>query len=232
MGARTLLSLRQGQECPCSQKTGDKSVLAPRRRLIALGLCLLTVGTAFADGRHFMSPDGTVDAALSVDAAGQLVYALAFRGKEAVAPSPIGLTLDGKDLGRVKSLTAVNVREVHERFPTRGAHSEARYDALVALFTVTPREGEPYGVQVSVANEGFAWRLLVAGTGARRVNAETACWRLPPESRVWFGERRSDWKLKSYAGEWISALLRDLHAVSPQGPVQTMPIVAELPELL
>ena len=177
-----------------------------------------------------MSPDGTVSAALSVDAAGQLGYSVTFRGKEVVAPSPIGLTLDGIDLGKVKSLTAVNVREVHERFPVRGVHSEARNDALVALFTVTPRKGEPYGVQVSVANEGFAWRFLVSDKGKRRVNAETACWRLPSESRVWFGERRSDWKLKSYAGEWISAPLRDLHAASPQGPVQTMPLVAELPE--
>ncbi len=123
----------------------------------------------------------------------------------------------------------MNVREVHERFPVRGAHAEARYDALVALFTVTPREGEPYGIQFSVANQGFAWRFLVPGSGTRRVSAETACWRLPAESRVWFGERRSDWKLKSYAGEWMSAPLRGLRTVSPQGPLQPMPLVAELP---
>ena len=196
----------------------------------ALCCCLFAISAAFAGERRLMSPDGNVDAVISVDAADQLVYAVTFRGKEVVAPSPIGITLDGKDLGKVKSLTSVNVREVHERFPVRGVHAEARYDALVSLFNVTPREGEPYGVQVSVANDGFAWRLLVAGAGTRRVNAETACWRLPPESRVWFGERRSDWKLKSYAGEWISAPLRDLHVVSPQGPIQTMPIVAELPE--
>ncbi len=176
-----------------------------------------------------MSPDGKVAAVLSVSAEGRLDYAVAFCGQEVLAPSPLGLTLDGKDLGKVASLTAVNVREVHERFPVRGAHAEARYDALVALFTVTPRDGEPYGVQFSVANQGFAWRFLVPGTGARRLNAETACWRLPAESRVWFGERRSDWKLKTYAGEWMSASLRELHTVSPQGPLQAMPLVAELP---
>jgi alpha-glucosidase len=108
-------------------------------------------------------------------------------------------------------------------------HAEAAYDALVALFTVSPHGGEPYGVQIAVANGGFAWRFLVPGDGKRRVTGEAACWRLPPESRVWFAARPSDWKLKADAGEGLSAPLRDLHKVSPQGPVQTLPLVAELP---
>jgi alpha-glucosidase len=194
-----------------------------------LAVALLLAGAARAEGRRLSSPDGAVQAVIGIDAQGRLAYEVAFRGAQVVAPSPIGLTLDGKDMGRVASLTAVNVRDVHERFPVRGAHAEAAYDALVALFTVTPLEGVPYGVQISVANGGFAWRFLVPGEGSRRVTGETARWRLPSESRVWFAERRSEWKLKTYAGEWLSAPLGELHRISPQGPVQTMPLVAELP---
>lgn len=199
--------------------------------LRAVGLALLAAaGTAAADSRRLMSPDGSVAVEIGVTESNRLVYAVSLRGKRVLAPAAIGLTLDGKDLGRISTLTAVNVRDVRERFPVRGAHAEGRYDALVALFTAKPLDGPSYGVQFSVANEGFAWRFLVPGKGSRRVEAEAACWRLPAASRVWYAERLSDWKLKTYAGEWLSAPLGELYKVSPQGPVQTMPLVAELPE--
>ena len=183
-----------------------------------------------AENRRLVSPDGSVSASLFVGEAGQLSYAVAFRGVEVVAPSPLGITLGGCDLGKVSLLTALRVREEHERYPVCGAHAEAHVDALRALYRAQAQSGVPYGVQVVVANEGFAWRIVVPGTGTRRVNAETASWRLPAACRVWFAERLSDWKLKTYAGEWISAPLSALHTVSPQGPVQTLPLVAELPQ--
>lgn len=197
---------------------------------VALGICLFAGGAVVAGERRLMSPDGAVEAAVSVDGASQLVYKVSFHGAGVVAESPVGLKLDGLDLGKVSALSAVSVREVQERYPTRGVHALAHFDALQGLYSVKPLSGPAYGLQVTVANEGFAWRLIVPGKGTRRVEAETACWRLPPASRVWFAERRSDWKLKTYAGEWISAPLTNLCSVSPQGPVQTMPLVAELPQ--
>ncbi len=196
----------------------------------ALGWALFLVGAALAEERRLTSPDGSVQARLSVDASGQLVYAVAFRGMNVISDSPVGMTLDGVDLGRVRTLTALRVSEVHESYPVRGAHAEAKLDALRALYHVQPQSGPSYGLQTLVANEGFAWRIIVPGEGPRRVNAETACWRLPPASRVWFAERLSEWKLKTYAGEWLSTTLSRLHEASPQGPVQAMPLVAELPQ--
>lgn len=196
---------------------------------VALGLIVLTAA-ARAEVRKLASPDGAVQAALGIDPQGRLAYEVSYRGRPIAAPAAIGLTLDGADLGRAASVTAVNVREVHERFPARGVHATAAFDALVALYTVKPRDGAPYGVQLAVANGGFAWRFLVPGQGRRRVSAEAATWRLPAESRAWYAERLSDWKLKSYAGEWLCAPLGELHRVSPQGPLQAMPLVAELPD--
>ena len=203
-----------------------RSSLCVRR---VLAVCLLVAFSCFAQTTSLTSPDGKVSASVALGATGRVFYAVAFCGHETLSSAPIGLTLDGNDLGLAKALTLLDVREVHERFPVRGGHAEGCYDARVALFAVTSHSGVPYGLQLSVSDQGFAWRLLIAGKGVRRVCTETACWRLPSESRVWFGERRSEWKLKSYAGEWISAPLRELCRVSPQGPVQTMPLVAELP---
>jgi alpha-glucosidase len=197
-------------------------------------LCSLWTGaeTASADDGAFRltSPDGAVQTSVAIDASGQLVYAVRFHGTEVIAPSPLGLSLAEGDLGRVTDLKELRVSAVSERFPCRGARAESRLDAQRALYCATPHSGPAFGLQIVAANSGFAWRFMIPGKGVRRVKAETACWRLPPESRVWFAERLSNWKLKTYAGEWLSAPLRDLHAVSPQGPVQTMPLVAELPD--
>ncbi len=194
-------------------------------RIAAALVCAAVAGTGRAEGRRLTSPDGTVAVEVGIDAQGRLSYEVAYRGARVVAPSPIGLSLDGTELGVAASLAAVNVREVRERFPVRGAHAEAAYDAVVALLTVTPRRGEPYGVQLSVANGGFAWRFLIPGGGRRRVTGEAACWRLPPESRVWFAGPRSDGTRERKAG----AMLRDGCEFSAQGPAPTMPLVVELP---
>lgn len=200
-------------------------------RCAVAAACLLAAGVAAGtEGLRLTSPDGAVQAELAVDGEGRLVYEVGFRGKVVVDRSPIGITLDGEDLGKAAELSLLRVREERARYPLRGGRAEARLEARRALYYVKSASGVSYGVQAVAANEGFAWRILVTGEGRRRVNAETACWRLPPESRVWFAERRSEWKLKTYAGEWISAGLSELHAVSPQGPVQTMPLVAELPQ--
>ena len=199
------------------------------RRGVA-GVCLFAACAVVAEERRLLSPDGAVQAVVSVDPEGRLVYAVSFHGVEAVAESPVGLTLDGVDLGKVSALTAMSVREAQERYPTRGAHAAARFDALQALYNVRPQAGPSYGLQVTVANEGFAWRLLVPGKGVRRVEAEVACWRLPPASRVWFAERLPSGSLKTPAGAWASASLCDLHTVSARGAGLALPLVAELPE--
>lgn len=201
------------------------------RRLVSGGaMLLILIGGPAAGEQRLVSPDGRVAVTLSVDGTGQLSYEASFHGQTVLARAPLGLTLDGHDLGKVSALKALRVREDHQRYPVRGVHAEAHMDASRALYAVTSKAGPVYGVEVAAADGGVAWRIVVPGKGIRRVTAETACWRLPGDSRAWFAERLSDWKLKTYAGEWICAPLNTLGTVSPQGPVQTMPLVAELPQ--
>lgn len=203
----------------------------PRRVYWATVASLLaaTVLRADIEELQLTSHDGAVHARFTVDAAGQLTYRALYRGHEVLAPAPIGITVAGCSLGRVTSFKPLRVYRTDDRFPARGVQRESRLRAQRALCAVQPFSGPLYGLQALVADTGVAWRFVVPGEGVRRVNGETACWRLPPESRVWFAERHSDWKLKTYAGEWLCSPLRGLHAVSPQGPIQTMPLVAELP---
>ena len=193
-------------------------------------LCLATVLRADTEELQLTSLDGTVHARFMVDESGRLTYRVLYRGHEVLAPAPIGITVAGCNLGQVTSFKPLRVYRTDDRFPVRGVQQESRLLAQRALCFAQPFSGPSYGLQVVVADTGVAWRFVIPGKGVRRVNGETACWRLPSASRIWFAERRSDWKLKTYAGEWLCAPLSDLHAVSPQGPIQTMPLVAELPE--
>ena len=147
-------------------------------RCAVAAACLLAAGVAAGtEGLRLTSPDGAVQAELAVDGEGRLVYEVGFRGKVVVDRSPIGITLDGEDLGKAAELSLLRVREERARYPLRGGRAEARLEARRALYYVKSASGVSYGVQAVAANEGFARRLLVPGEGRRRVNAETACWR-------------------------------------------------------
>lgn len=90
--------------------------------------------------------------------------------------------------------------------------------------------GYKYRLQTRLYDDGFAYRFVLPGDGTRTVNGEAAQWRPPHQSRVWFAERNSGWKLLTYAGEWISTTADSLHIVSRQGPVQTMPLLYRTPD--
>ena len=86
-----------------------------------------------------------MEALISVDESGQLVYALAFCGKEVVAPSAIGLTLGDKDFGKVakfvvvgKVCAAVNSVEQYDIYAIR----MFRHAATEVNLSVTVRSFE------------------------------------------------------------------------------------------
>ena len=168
---------------------------------------------------YLISPDGAVQTVLALEDDGRLVYAAAFHDQRVVYPSPLGITLDGCDGGQVSELSLLRTREEQARYPNCGVSATAELHARRALYYVKPRSGAAYGLQLVVANEGFAWRfLLPIGRGVRRVNAENAVWRLPPESRLWREE----------AGQWRSAMLNA--PATEAEPAQAWPVIVELPQ--
>lgn len=176
------------------------------------------------------SPDGQISAQIEVNAAGDLVYSVSRAGRPVVSPSRMGVTVDEADLGSGVVLqkpllagTSVPLTDPEGK-PT--GQVEAR---TLSLPVQNEKSSQSFTVEARAANDGFAWRLVVPGSGERRVQGEATSWNLPEESRVWFAERNSPYKLKSYAGEFRAAPLRELSTVSKQGPVQCPPLLAELP---
>lgn len=74
--------------------------------------------------------------------------------------------------------------------------------------------------------DGCAFRYKIPVTGT--IEKELTSFVIPPASRVWFFERNSDWKLKSYAGWWTHTAIDSLPVISPTGPIQGKPLVMQL----
>ena len=177
------------------------------------------------------SPAGEITASIDGDAQGKLVYSVKRGGVTVIAPSRIGVTVDGVDLGAGVSLGEAVVGTVDERYVVPGGKNGSRNQAVTLSLPVTHRpSGQVYTLEARAYDDGFAWRLIVPGVGVRRVSGEASSWTLPARSTVWFSERNSAWKLKSYAGAYRATDIANLPVVSSQGPVQCPPLTVELPE--
>jgi len=190
-------------------------------------MALLSAGCS---GTAQKSPSGNIRAEVFAGKEG-LYYTVTHDGRTVIDTSAMGVTVDGTELFRDAALRPAGTRKIDETYSVTGrkAVSEGRCNEY--LFDVTHRpSGYKYRLQTRLYDDGFAYRFVLPGDGTRTVNGEAAQWRPPHQSRVWFAERNSGWKLLTYAGEWISTTADSLHIVSRQGPVQTMPLLYRTPD--
>lgn len=130
----------------------------------------------------------------------------------------MGLVIDGIAYGsHVNSLSVLAKRTA--RTGNKVYHV---YTLLLA------EAGRKYNIEFRLSNEGAAFRYIFESKIAQYVTKELTAFVLP-KSRVWFFERNSDWKLKSYAGLWQNTTADSLDIISGQGPVQGKPLLFELP---
>lgn len=124
------------------------------------------------------SPDGALNVSVGVGADGRLAYAVSRQGKQVLAPSPLGLTVDGVDLGQgAKVAGEPAVRELDETYALLGNHPTARNHAFE---TVIPLEtaGKKFSLVVRAYDDGIAVRYLLPA-GAKRIDGEATGWRVP-----------------------------------------------------
>jgi alpha-glucosidase len=194
----------------------------------ALSVCL--AGSAAPMDITLRSPSETVQASIRMDDGGSLSYSVICKGSVVIEPSPLGITIDGVDLGKAVRAGTAKRGEILETFRVLGVHSVAtNHCRTLALPLVHKSSGTEYQLELRAYEDGFAWRYRIPGIGPRTILGETSSWTLPSASRVWYAERDNSWKLKSYAGEWLVADIDAMPKVSSQGPVQGPPLVAELP---
>jgi alpha-glucosidase len=181
---------------------------------------------------NLTSPSGNLEATITQHD-GRLTYTVIFHGASVIDRSAMGILVDGKDYATSTfDPSAVKTEAVNTTYPLLGVKSIAHnvYNGASIPMTMTGT-GEQWTLEARAYDDGFAFRYILPGEGERIVQGETTSFVLPEKSTIWYFERKNHWKLKSYAGEWLSAPLSEMPVVSGSlGPVQGLPLVVELPQ--
>jgi alpha-glucosidase len=191
------------------------------RSLCAIALLVLAVTSAArgAPRHRVVSPDESVAVTVTVDADRRLVVEVRRGGREVLAPSPAGVTVDGVDLGAGVTLGGRAARyDVDTRYPHLGHASQIRNRGRGMRVPVRHPRGQ-WTLEVRAYDDGVAWRYVVPGAGRRRVTGEATAFRLPAAAAYW-----SHTDTKDYEGQYRR------HAASdPVDRTLTMPMTFELP---
>lgn len=160
-------------------------LIAPR----VVGLACLVAASAAGAGQAsrtaetLRSPDGSVVLGIAARE-GRLTWNVTLNGRPVIEASPLGIVVDGTDLGRDATLGRTERYRVDERYPWHGTKSEVVNRANGMRIGFEHAAGTHYVVDVRVANDSVAFRHIVAGEG-RRVPDAASGFRFPEGSVVW-----------------------------------------------
>ncbi len=157
-----------------------------KRILFTMLLALTAANLAAAQDKvDIASPGGNVAASFFMEDA-RLKYSIDLTGAPAVLPSPLGIIIDGNDLGDNAAIVSTSTDSFDETYPTRGVHSTAvnHYNQL----NIELRKGDqPWTLQVRAYDDGLAYRYLVPGRPdrQRKIQGEVSGWRFPDACAAW-----------------------------------------------
>ncbi len=151
--------------------------------LVNLGVAHGRLG---AQEARLLSPDRSVECRVFRHE-GRLRYAVRFKNHPVLEPSPLLLSVDGKDLTEGVVLGDMRPYEVKETFPWRGVHSRAVNHCKGATIRLQGGNGSPpFTLEFRLFNDGVAFRWIVPGGQALRVPDEATQFILPAGSTVWY----------------------------------------------
>lgn len=156
---------------------------------------------------EFDSPQKETRVRIDTEPSGRLVWSLQQRGATVVEPSPLGIIVDGIDLGQGGAAGKADTRKIDEVFPWRGGKSRASCHCLAVTLPVTRETGRPsvWFLEMRVFDDGFAWRYRVPGDGPRRVQGESSAWTLPAGAVAWFQTHKD-----AYEGDYQAQRPEDI----------------------
>jgi alpha-glucosidase len=167
------------------------------------------------DGIILRSPGGNLAISLGVDPVGRLSYSIAEGDIEVLDSSPLGLRVDGVDLGEGAKITGrAVVREIDEAYSIFGNHSQARNRAKEAVIPMKT-SGKRFSLIVRAYDDGAAVRYILP-EGARHIESDSTGWQLPEKTG------RVVWSEYDPAYEGLS------HATALAGIPQDRPVMAPI----
>jgi alpha-glucosidase len=193
---------------------------------LAIALERTVCGTekANAASATVVSPNGKIMIGICADAAGQLTWSVQRRNQTVLAAAPLGLTVDGRNLGKSVTLDKPRRHAIHEQYPIWGNHAMAINHCNEAVIPVESAGGIKHELEVRAFNEGAAVRTRVAlDDTTHTIEGEATSWALPPDSRAWWARYDG-----SYERPFESGMIETIPANTPLAPPVTFKLGANL----
>ena len=142
-----------------------------------------------------VSPDGKVKLAISVNASGQLMWSASLEQTPVIDPSPLGIVVDGTNLGAGVAIGGGGPYRVNERYDWVGVHSSAVNSANGTRVSVRHlASGRYFSVDARAADDYVAFRMqvrvlpMINGVrqeSNRRVPDAGVAFTIPAGSTIW-----------------------------------------------
>jgi alpha-L-fucosidase len=212
------------------QQTADSlMVTLPEQRVSEYTAALKITGSALTNVPYaapvtVASPDGRIEVEIRTDPAGQLTWSVQRQGQTVLAPAPLGLTVDDRNLGRSVTFGEPRTRTIDEQYATWGNHSTAVNRCNETVIPVECAGGMKYELEVRAFDDGAAVRSRVPlDDNSHTITGEATSFSLPLDSRAWWARYDG-----SYEKPCESGTLADIAAGAALAP----PITFKLGENL
>ncbi len=157
------------------------------KAIIVLMFSVIGINTAWGEKEiKIISPNKQVSVLVSVTNEGRLSYAIKSNGAQVLETSPLGIVVDGIDLGNgAKIVSKPAYTRIDENYAILGNHSVAYNrcnEAVIPIETV----GKAYKLIVRVYNDGVGIRYTLP-EGSKHIDRENTSWNLPEKTKkvVW-----------------------------------------------
>ena len=152
------------------------------------------------------SPDGKIGIEIKTDATGQLTWSVQRQSQTILSAAPLGLTVDGHDLGKSVTLGEPRRRTIDERYPTWGNHSAAFNHCNEAVIPVESADGMKYELEVRAFDDGAAVRTRVwLEDTAHTIAGESTSWAVPADARAWWARYDNSYE-RPYESETLESI--------------------------
>ena len=190
-------------------------------KLLFPAALLAAVLLAGCDPESVRSPDGTVAAVVGVDDSGRLSYGVALDGRCVLEKSPLGVTVNGRDLGEGVVLGASSSRSFSETYEFMGNHKTAvnKFNETVWPVLCAKSGKVLMKLEVRVFDDGVAYRYRLNDGAPRRISGEASSWTFPKGATLWYQVG-----VGSYENVYTSSTAENL----PDGKTLCLPMTAKL----
>ncbi|MBE3085643.1 MAG: glycoside hydrolase family 97 catalytic domain-containing protein [Bacteroidetes bacterium] len=172
-------------------------------KTIITSICLLTgtigvsASSKYVSGKavptkgkeiEISSPDKQLSVIVLVTTEGRLSYSIKSDGIQVLETSPLGMTVDGIDLGSGSKIIFPPVSsEIEENYPIIENHPIAHNHAKEANIPIET-SGKKFKLIVRVYNDGVAIRYTIP-EGVKHIDSESTSWNLPEKTTkiAWSG---------------------------------------------